>query len=349
MTRIGKFGVALAALVIVVGAVQPVEAVCANVRLFSSFNSATGYYSALLSDADWDYYYGGNPAGSDIGGTVSSALTGTFWHLGNGDPALLAGNDNGSFAALYGFIYTSIGYNSAIDSKWDADAGIDGCIDTPVGGPADKCMGIFLMDKDEDGATVFALLTSPADAGQNYNFDQAGGAPIVLAPLPAISITDSQQGGDDSVIITVQGPTDAELEATGGYYLNMTDECAAKADINPIMGYRVYECVLPSGSPPPVPGDACWTLADEAVVETGAPSTNTVLCGDAPPDGADDVYMSYKLILDGGFEVDLQAGGSMDTTSSRVECGPNLAEDPQDRIRIRKDGLRQRPTTRRSR
>ena len=135
MKKLAILGVAIGLLL----AAMPAEASCGNLRQINSLASPGGDAYVLTPG----FPYGGDGLNKS---TVSPAIVGTFWHVGNGDlTATGVGNDNGSFGALDGWLVPYPNYSAYIKSDW-TQPGIDGCIDDALtefdqlhGGHAQRC------------------------------------------------------------------------------------------------------------------------------------------------------------------------------------------------------------------
>lgn len=309
--------------------------------VFQEFGPVFGASYGLVSSSN-----AGNPAPP----SVSGAATVSFWALGAGDPAVGPGTDNGGFdlvgyPGFYGAGYSSgpsyaggLWYAATINGTWEA-AGIDGCIGSG------NCMCLLISDHDGERG-FWAVTGGQSDANFNTSINQGGAdgngnnLPIILATMPKPSITASTRAADGSldVEVTVKLPA-----PTGGDFTNDGCGCAP-------IGYRVLQQVLTSGSMPPTDrGVSVWS--EPALAAGGAQGVTSfgVGAGDAGVTirsacGASDtdVYLTAQLVFDSGFATTVVSGNS-----SRVECGPNLA-DPDDRpsrIRPRSD----RPATPRRR
>ena len=265
--------------------------------------------------------------------SVSDGLLGSFWHVGNGDPTIGLGNDNGSFMALGGWVVPYPNYPAYIKSDW-TQGGIDGCIDNPVPeGPPERCMALALSDVAADGTAQFLLATASADAGLNYFFDQAGGAPLNLAAVPPVDITNSVRISDTEVAVSVV-TTDAS-GLVDGLYLDGGDDCAAVvgggATYPLVIGVMLYYTTVAQGAPPPTDCNAmAWTDTGAGLLPLGTADTVNVICAGG---ATEDVYLGQRLVYDGGF-LDPYVSCGPEGTSTRVECGPDFA-DPASELRLR--------------
>jgi len=314
MKKLVVFSVAAMLLLVVSAAVQPANAVCASSR---GFTGGYIYTPGVCVD-------GGGDGPCDVNGSsVSPGFVGTFWHVGNGNPTEGLGNDSDGFPAVPNWIFPYPNYPVVIAGDWGTDPRIDGCIDVPQpGGPAAKCMAIQLYDVDLDGNPFFAILTKGANATGDYLF---GDGPFNLAPLPALDIINTiRTGGGTGIQFT------AMLNAAGldaGLYLDTTGACADTGSEDLFDGYRLrYQSVARGAGEPNDPSSDGW-LQCGGIIPVGQAGT----C-DVPTPGDVDVFLSYSLVTDSGYE-----SGITGDESTRVQGGPNLA-DPAPRIQIREGG-----------
>ena len=316
MKRLAILGVAIGLLAF---AAMPAEASCGSLRQINSLSTPGG---------DSYVYTPGFPYGGDglNGSTVSDAISGSFWHVGNGDVATVGlGNDNGTFGILDGWLVPYPNYAAYIKSDW-TQPGIDGCIDNPL--PSDptggaRCMAIMLNDVDAEGAAVWAMVTSSADAGLNYFF--GNGAPINLVPMPAPSIVNI--AGDT---ITVEMPADA---LAAGMYMDAGDDCTTAGGgqaVDLIVGVNYFYILVPQGTTPPTQLTDDWTaFGVGAPLDTPAPLT--LPCGAS----TDDLYIGAQIVFDGGATSFFVSGGTAQE-GLFVSCDSTLAE-PDGKIRIRQE------------
>jgi hypothetical protein len=98
-----------------------------------------------------------------------------------------------------------------------------------------------------------------------------------------------------------------------------------------VTGYRIYRRDLPRGSHPP---DEFFRRGDWVATGAGVLAFGSITQLDRTCDVDSDVYFSYTLVLDSGFETPY-----VSAPSTRSECGPNIADPAA--------GPRERPTGRR--
>jgi hypothetical protein len=309
MKKLVQFGSVLALALVVGAAAQPAMSACAGLRTITG-----GYvYSPGWCD-------GGYPCGG--GTSLSDGFQASFWHVGNGNPTIGLGSDSGGLAPTNILVPTP-DYPALIGSVWSGGA-VDGCIDAPQpGGPAARCMAILATDVDSLGAPVFALMTAAANSLGNYPF---GDGPFTMAPLPKLLITNSvRAGGGTSVAI------EANLDPDGlaaGLYLSTVGECTgvtAGGAGSLIGSYQLrYQTLARGGETPSDFDPDQWTPCG-GPVPLGQPG----IC-DIPTPGDVDVFVSYTMNFDSGFET-----GHVGDESSRVQGGPNIA-DPDPKLRIRR-------------
>jgi hypothetical protein len=308
----------------IIAIATPAEAACGLPRAISSLPSTI--------------HTPGGPFNPPYNTSVNN-LRGEFWSLasvpaGGGNPAQGPGNDSGAntghavVGEAYNWIYVG-GYGQDAflgggQSHW-AYAGTDGCIafdgavGTGTGGADDpgQCMVVLLTDDDGQGHGFFALLAVAPDAGFDYRFNTAAGnGPITLAPIPKPNITGSVRNGGNSVDLSVNVPAPA-----AGLYLGCSPaQNAALAGAR----YRVYSRNTPpnAGNDPDRDKDT-WTPAG-GPFPVGQPTTINAACG-----GVDrDFYLCATIEVPAGngefFQMD-----TCSNDSTRIECGPNLAQ-PRD-------------------
>jgi hypothetical protein len=289
--------------------VQPAFAACSNARLIQ----ASEIYG---TDGEFPSYN-------------ASAW---FWALGSGVQGVGSGNDNGAVygstdgygTADYGFFGAPYTYGYGYVSASWGTGGVDGCIDATVAPTlcnVGGCCTAILISDQFDGQGYFALLTSTADAGQNY-----GAFPAVnMAALPKPNITGSVRVDAANVNVTVACPSQASL--AGG--LALDPGCPDTV----VTGCKLYtQTVARGGAPADDRELSGWTSVGVGAA-AGTSETVGVTCS-----GNQDVYLTSALVFDSGFE--LRYGG---TNSTRVECGPNLANP----VRRLQDGTT--PTRKKSR
>lgn len=322
MRKLVILGVAVA---LVAFAGLPAAANCGSLRQISSINVVAGNYSYVFTTG----FEGGTGTN---GSTVSDALDGSFWHVGNGDPTVGLGNDNGSFTALGGWVVPYANYPAYIKSDWTQPE-IDGCIDNALpDAPAERCMQIVLSDIAADGTSEFLVATSSADGGLNYFFDQPGGAPLNTWPVPPLEITNSVRISDSEVAVSTV--TSDVTELVGGLYLDTEGDCAAVQgggqNYLPIAGMMLYYMAVPQGDPPPSDCSVgAWTDTGAGLVPLDTEETVTVVCDSGV---TEDVYLAQQLVYEGGFLGPLSCGPRGD--GPRIECGPDFA-DPASELRVR--------------
>jgi hypothetical protein len=320
MKKMKVLGFVLGALALAVGT-QPAQAACGAPFLITSINNTTGYYAYVINPTVTP---GAGGTGLN-GSTVSPAITGFFWGAGVGNPASGVGADNGSFPASE-WLYIYPNYPASVLTTWAASTAIDTCID--VQGPlGSRCQVTFFQDVDTTtGAGLFALVSTPDDPASGDFLLDNGGVNITMAPQAGLRILTSSRPQDGtSVNLTLMGPGEGDLGA--GSYLSSAPACqgagSGGAANGLIVGYRAVTQVLPRGSAPPSDfGAGSWNMAG-GNTPIGAPTQITVPCG-----GDTDVYASYVLLFDSGFQAPI-----VSNTTTRVECGPNVADPGQNRVK----------------
>ncbi len=280
-----------------------------SLALFQSSARAacsSGFGFGSVHGVDYSYIY---TPGHDVPGdpSTSPTFTGVFWMLGAGDPAFLAGIDNGSYASsywTYAYTYPTHTYPTLLGtpagSGWSSNPGIDGCPDQIDGL---RCMAVAFSDQDDAGRGYFALLAEPQSliAPAEFAFEQPGNAPILLAPIPAPQITASRPIDSGTIEVDIASPT-----VFAGFYL---DEVC---DDEPFVGYRIYRQGVAAAGSPPLDRQliAGWT-DPTTIVPNGDPVTISVDCSSDA-----EVYLATTLVFDSGFETQhVSADGIV------VQCG----------------------------
>jgi hypothetical protein len=191
---------------------------------------------------------------------VSSSLDGFFWGQTGASGARNAGVDSGGFLigswtesrrpvyaySGHGWYYYNVyladpAYGSpGIPISWDHQ-GIDGCISaiTPSTN-FDECTCMVLTDS-WNGVGYMAILSAKADPQGNFNLLNTVNGLITLGQIPRPVVTNTARDpatGDVTFTVAVTTPLGSQACDCG-------------------IGFRVYEQVLPAGSPPPIDRRAC--------------------------------------------------------------------------------------------
>ncbi len=317
--KITKTLTALAALALVAIVAAPgANAVCAlpyNLTSFPSLDAYSYIYTPGICD-------GGYPCPN--GSSMTPGARGVFWSLGSGDPAVGLGNDNGALEAVvasypgaytYGFLKLYPTSPVLLRTDWN-QPGIDGCA-LELGVPL-ACVGVLLTDQDAAGNGYFLMQTIEANANNNFEMlAPGGGGALTLAPLPRPGITGSTRIDAGTVQLDLAPP-------------NLQNGLVLDPDCEPpLVGYRILSQAVASGAQPPSSRDiADWTDLSPAVVPPGTGTSVQVTCS-----GDQDIYLTTAIDFDSGYRTTF-----VSTNSTRVECGPNLADPIQQRPRLRPGG-----------
>jgi len=254
--------------------------------------------------------------------------SGSFWAVGTGNPAVAAGNDNGSWAL--GTTAASwcrpSGPGCYMSGGWAADPGVDGCIDgNNAPGKTVEVMGVLFGTTIGETSYAAVAASSRNNAGLEFEFAQTA-ANITLQPIPAPNVTSTTRSAPN-VSITVASPAIAFF----------TDGVAAASDV---ARYRVYKRIVPRGAPAPTGRDrAQWTAAG-AITAAGTSFSFTETTGCATNS---DIYLATAVATDSGFET-----GSVSANSRPVQCGPTIAEPGSDKgfkVIERKGGSTRTPSS----
>ena len=220
-------------------------------------------------------------------GTVSDTLSGFFWKLGSGNPAVGVGDDSGTVSALNGFVYSlpSYGYNW-IDADWQAP-GVDGCAGSVA---VNDCVAVVLSDRQpaaDGGEVAMAVWTA----------DEQGGAPRF--PLPfGERLENVPQLNFDYPFFELLPSYLFSSPAVPTQYLDAS--CSS-----PLAGYKVYLQAGTGGLPDLDP--TAWRLADGGSLSGGAPipfgQDADVRFGCTHNDvGVTTIFIGHRVVFDSGFE-----------------------------------------------
>lgn len=349
MRILNRFALAAVAVLVVAAALTPAHAVCGGNPVIQTFTGPNGT-SFIWNGGTFvpGYYPAYPPFGVNYAPPWTPLFEATFWALGAGNPAIGPGDDAGTFTvppwswAYYNPTYYGYyQYAGSIFTGWGANSAIDGCLQNS---PPGTCTCVLMTDEDgTDG--YFAITGNAASAGiwwtqlDQPGSDGAGNAgPIILQPMAKATILNTVRlpNLDLDIDVTVP-PVPAADYTLGG--------CGGCGPV----GFKVMEIVQSRGAPPPGTRQAAaWspmTLSGGGVQPVlGTPMGGVVTV--TSPCGASntDVYIAPVLVFDSGFETNVVAGNS-----TRIECGPTLAEPEKPRFRPGSQQGPRRPTRERSR
>lgn len=321
-TRVTLHWLLTTCIVVLLGA-GPVRARCNGPGLITTKASPTK--ASLIWTEGWGPSYHEDIAYQTTP-PVTSNFRGTFWSLGRGSTGIGTGDDSGEFDfvrlndSARGFYYESYGgyfYGGELFTGWGAGPS-DGCLfnaalesGVPVDGFGCTCL---LLTDQRDGQGYFAIVSARPNANGNSFLNLPENAPIILRPVPRLSTPApslSSAATDISVSLSNGAWTDGIYEKDG---------CACG-----VVGFRVYQQVLPSGSSPPTDrlrdddnSESGWELADEDSALTGSAtpvestSSAPLSCGEGR-----DVFLATSLVFDSGFEVDF-----LSQVSGPFPCAP---------------------------
>jgi hypothetical protein len=234
----------------------------------------------------------------------NTAVLGTFWGLGQHNPAEGLGHDSTGFPAA-DWVRATPGSGIYLAGDWAGDVRIDGCVQDPPNPQPAKMAFVLSAPGAAPGSTVYAAGCGVEDVGGNFFFLAGGNAPG--APLPKPQITASSRPDSSSVQITVDPPT-----LGGGIF----DEGACSLGIT---GYRVYTRNVPRNAAAPADRVRSngWVAAGPAS-PTASQSTMTIPCS-----GNEDVYVAYTLVFTDGIELE-----HVGANSTVVQCGATTSNPP---------------------
>lgn len=247
----------------------------------------------------------------------ASRMGGAYWALDLGNPAPGVGVDNGAWGPVNATIpWLRINATGAyLLGFWCDDPAIDGCIEgPPVPQPAKMVLLVTDADPPAPAArSYFAIACVQKNVNSNYNFGNVAGTIIDLKRIPKPVIAGASHWPDNHAILVL---TVAPPVLPSAVY---TDGACAPAASRLVTGYEILLRAIPRGDPPP--GDrsrATGGWVDAAFASLGAGATITISCL-----SDDDVYLATSLVFNSGFQTDV-----VSENSTRVECGPNVADRP---------------------
>ena len=221
----------------------------------------------------------------------SQALTGSFWGLGGGDPALGPGDDNGTDLAR-GNTDPNLDWLKSyqghfyVAGAW-SNGGVDNCI-LDATTPSPKRTVTMLADATGSQG-YFGVLCAAANAFANFDYAPLG--EVTLAPVPQSAVVRVTGLAEDEVEVELSSPSEESI-APG---LHLESSCGTDSVVT---GYRTYYRALPLDAPPPstrVAADG-WT-AVPGQNPFGTSPVFRVTCG---ADCA--LYVANSLVFDSGFE-----------------------------------------------
>ena len=349
MRILTKIAITAIAVLFLAAALAPAEAACGGNPLIKTAIGPIPQASFIWSQGQWgpvapSYIAGYSPRGGyPVGPPPMTANTRlTFWALGTGDPIVGPGDDAGAYVfgpaqpayypktpMLY-LNYSYVGYGfyiynaGEIFTGWGANALIDGCVQT---NPPGSCTCVLITDNDGTNG-YFAIASDDADAAWNFDLVQLGNdgagnfGPIILRPVPKPTIIHTaRKGGSNDLDITVNVASVPSAVYPG--------RDGASCACGPV-GYKVMQAIVARGTPPPPDRDVSWTVMNavgggtQPITPMGINATVESLCGAADQD----VYIATELQFDSLFVAPMVSGDS-----TRIECGPNIADPVRPRFR----------------
>jgi hypothetical protein len=263
----------------------------------------------------WIYVEGRSCTGTSCSDwPVSTELSGVFWAIGHG-LAGPGGNDNGTHGTYYWTWWWSGDppYPLTISGYGWTEPGVDGCLDA-AGPPGTSCTAVALFDEyDPPGGSTsqghFALVTARSQPSGVTSFAQAGGASIVLRPLPRAWVEMGEPY--ETFLIRLPDPNGSGNDAL---YLDPT--CPQ----NLIVGFHVYGLATGGGSPTDRSRSAWTRLTDEPL------SFDTHHWVASQPCASNQTQnVAISLVFEGGFETD-HVSAQPFATVSHPSCCPTDAD-----------------------
>ncbi len=273
------------------------------------WNGDTFVDTYFFTHTTWDPY---NPEVTWFNGA-------SWWGFGTGNPTIGAGNDNGAWQSnnlgpspgTQPWLYP--GYPPS-ESKWFATGGTDGGLTDgcPTGGPlvmmvADQAAGVGYF-----AVTIANESTSNA-TGNIWDFSQTGVNQVEIA-IPKPRITASQRLSATQTQVTVNNPLS---DFQGGYY---PETGVTQTAGQVITGFKIYRQIVVRDAAAPVDRASGWTAATAAT----SMGTNATITLDCAVDS--DAYLALSVVFEGATPFETPVVGP---NSTKIQCGPTLAEPPR--------------------
>ncbi len=273
----------------------PAGAACPLPSLINQ-NGSDGTYGSIVSPGQGDLI----------------SIRGNFWALGFGNPTG-AGHDNGTWPTtepgppVGGWLAGSPPY---LNGDWGGDPRVDGCATVaPVTQPGKTVVALSDATPLEG---FFNVSCTTKNASADFNFKDALGGDIVLAPIPRIvELHCSRPAGTVYYTLNLQA-------LTGGI---QPGDCGSDTPL--VTGYNVYWRAVPLSSPPPAGRDrGLWNFL-AGPTPLGADTTTSLSFMPY-----NDVHFAATLVFDSGFETAYVSG-----STAIYQCPPILADPPSNNIR----------------
>lgn len=258
-----------------------------------------------------------------VSGTENGpSLRANFWALGGGNPALGAGNDNGTFTAQADWLVPSPG-GWVINGDWAGNT-YDGCPDAAQPNTDLQRMVASFSDVNASGNMTYAVACTDRDTLAQPQFDfNTVGEQIVLVQAPKATIVNSvRNAATGEATITVGVP-----DFSAGHYTDGSTGCEQSAVIPQ---FEVYKQTTGRGIAPSTGTDATTPWALVATCSTsGSPACTVVTtCGGTNCDN----YLAVVPKYNSNFTTADAATASparVSPKSTNVQAGSSLAETPK--------------------
>ncbi len=283
----------------------------------------------------YGYYCPYHPGGTNWCYTISpgintpQSIVASYWAFTFGDPVVGAGDDNGDLQDDEPAAGNPTGWlrlypgapGPYLTGTWADDQQIDGCInDKFAPGKSFEIQLVAFSDVSADNSKAFFAIAGarrdPAAPVAEINFSLMG-VDIALVETPKPKIVNATCGapGDCSTVnVEVECPP-----LSGGFY---TDGTITASEA--IRGCRIFKQIVTRGAAAPSTRDrSAWTDTAVLVSEGGTGTVGLNCTNDS------DAYLATAVEFDSGFMT-----AHVSANSTRIECGPNLAEPPDVNFKV---------------
>ncbi|MDX1389709.1 MAG: hypothetical protein R3344_11000 [Acidobacteriota bacterium] len=275
------------------------QAACTSDRFFGTYPSegACGNYCYVFSP----------------GVNTVESMKGFYWVLGEG-PTRNSGiyefdGTNGSQPWFIG--------GGPYANGWSLFTSTNNGLTEGCPGPG-AAVWLFSDLSQDGGSALWAIAAVEEDLfSGSLAFDLGLNGTINLQPLPDVSVTDVQRGGNGELIVDLSWAPNAAAA--------FTTSTSLVPDVNLVVtGWNVYKREVPSGAQAPTDrANDSWDMVGTVAGDAASGGQVTFSCDDP---ANNQVFLAVAPELDNGFTAPAYLGRN----STRVECDPNLA-DPGDR------------------
>lgn len=251
-----------------------------------------------------------------VPGHTPYEMTGFWWNMLTGVPAVASGNDNGSWTITgdvdAGDWMFDVGGGRMVPfGTWGQTDKIDGCYSTQAGfAESVNIMAVFDQGAGVGYHAAVGVMRTPWWADEwDYSLSEGGAHDGMDKPLMPIVkpyvVASDKNTVPGSVILTLDGLT---VDGVEGVY---HDSLVSSANI--VKGVKLY--AINAAAPPTDRTRAAWGTAVATYLFDGVDETVTLACASGT------WYLAYSIVYDSTFE-----SPYVSANSTPINCDPTLAE-----------------------